>query len=299
MELRDNSAGQYGGGAYVTGSSSVTSSGTFTATQTAFLDNSADLGGAALYTEALTPTVLLENVLVMGHSANDAVEVSTPANVTLESSSLVANFDNPLYVSSNSAQITMTNTILWDNLAGPYVTFGASFTRTCNHSQATAGGQSMGAAGTDPQFEVTARGQYRLSPGSPARDVCDDGPDADLDGLARPQGSKHDRGAFERACQLPISAVFPTISRSGGDIELSWNAVGGASGYEIYRLGNDPYGAVTVSHASVASSPYVDTGAAGDPATNYTYVVEASNDCGGSGKSGRLGEFDFALVPGS
>jgi|GEM_PF-3364930 len=298
-ELRNNSAGEYGGAAYVTGSTSANASGTFTATQSAFMNNSALLGGAALYTGAYTPTVNLDNVLVMGSTDDEAVEIPAAARITVDSSSLVANYDNPLYVTSSSAHITLTNSILWDNLAGPYVGFGSPFTRTCNHSQSTAGGQSMGAAGTDPQFEVTARGQYRLSAGSPARDVCNDGPAADLDGLARPQGSNHDRGAFERVCPLPATAVTPAIAVSGSDITLSWSAVGGATGYAIYRLADDPYGPLPGPHASVASSPYVDNGAAGNPSTNYTYVVAATNDCGDSGPSSRLGEFDFSLTPGN
>ena len=44
---------------------------------------------------------------------------------------------------------------------------------------------------------------------------------------------------------------------------------------------------------------YDDAGAIGDVDLNYFYVVRGINAAGTTGDSNRIGEFDFALVPGS
>ena len=44
---------------------------------------------------------------------------------------------------------------------------------------------------------------------------------------------------------------------------------------------------------------WADANAAGNPALNYTYIIRVRGACGESADSQRLGEFDFALTPGS
>jgi hypothetical protein len=87
----------------------------------------------------------------------------------------------------------------------------------------------------------------------------------------------------------------PGIAASGGDIQLNWT--GGTA--NIYRAVNDPYFTPGVVYASGVSSIWPDPGAAGNPADNHTYIIRAIGDCGESGNSQRLGEFDFGIVPGS
>lgn len=92
------------------------------------------------------------------------------------------------------------------------------------------------------------------------------------------------------------AVVSPGIGVNGFDVELSW--VGGNLA-NIYRAENDPYFAPGTAVASGVSSVWTDSGAAGSPANNYTYILRGIDNCGESGNSQRLGEFDFAIVPGS
>ena len=62
----------------------------------------------------------------------------------------------------------------------------------CNLSQNGVGGSS-----TDPLFTTDWRGDFHLSPGSPAIDACGGSGDNDLDNNPRPIGAGHDMGAFE------------------------------------------------------------------------------------------------------
>jgi hypothetical protein len=98
--------------------------------------------------------------------------------------------------------------------------------------------------------------------------------------------------------QCLTDAVTATGIASGGtDVQLSWSAA--AAGANVYRGADDPYFVPGSPYASGVTSTWTDSGAAGDPGTNYTYVIRADGDCGESGNSVRLGEFDFPLLPGS
>ena len=87
------------------------------------------------------------------------------------------------------------------------------------------------------------------------------------------------------------------IDRSGSDINLSWTAA--VTTAAIYRHASNPYFTPSGAYASGATSVWTDSGAAGNPATNYTYLIRADGDCGESANSKRMGEFDFSLEPGS
>jgi hypothetical protein len=91
-----------------------------------------------------------------------------------------------------------------------------------------------------------------------------------------------------------------SIDRSGSDVVLSWNAVRDALSYRVHRS-TQPFFTPTAHTAigDVATVGYTDTGAIGDPATNYVYLVTAVGAQGAeSAPSGRVGEFDMILVPG-
>jgi len=49
----------------------------------------------------------------------------------------------------------------------------------------------------DPGFVDVSGGDYRLTPGSPAVDVSQDGPNRDLEGVLRPLGAGYDLGCYE------------------------------------------------------------------------------------------------------
>jgi hypothetical protein len=99
-----------------------------------------------------------------------------------------------------------------------------------------------------------------------------------------------------------LSAVAPaaptvTISKlNAADARLSWTAVAGVDGYNIYR---DTYAYFTPAsvYATAVASPYDDAGALGDIADNYFYVVRSACLNGfESTNANRVGEFDYSLV---
>jgi len=95
--------------------------------------------------------------------------------------------------------------------------------------------------------------------------------------------------------------VTPTIDVDGVNIELDWSAVQGATSYNIYSALDEPYFMPGSPYDDTTTMPWPDDGAAGDPAENHYYIVR-SVGCTGpieSDNSQRLGEFDFALAPGS
>lgn len=97
---------------------------------------------------------------------------------------------------------------------------------------------------------------------------------------------------------VTTAVTSPTITTDGTDIELSWTS--NETSANIYRAKNDPYFTATPpALAGSVSSPWTDSGAAGDPATNYTYIIRADGRCGESADSQRLAEFDFAITSGS
>jgi len=99
-------------------------------------------------------------------------------------------------------------------------------------------------------------------------------------------------------------------SRSGNDLVLSWspitqdimgNPISGVT-YRVYR-DTTPYFTPSDDNciaSNVSGTSYTDPGTVGDPDTNYYYVVEAVDASSRlSGVSNRIGEFDFALTPGT
>ena len=69
--------------------------------------------------------------------------------------------------------------------------------------------------------------------------------------------------------------------------------------YRLYRKTLPYFVPVNPAHKVTTDLSVDDLGALGDPADNFYYVVESAcaNDFY-SGPSNRVGEFDFALVPG-
>lgn len=102
-------------------------------------------------------------------------------------------------------------------------------------------------------------------------------------------------GGFWPCAAEAVAAADIAASSSG--ITLTWSA--GEPTANIYRAADDPYFTPGAAYAGGVSSGWPDAGATGDPAHNYTYIIRAQGDCGESANSQRLGEFDFALTPGS
>lgn len=104
------------------------------------------------------------------------------------------------------------------------------------------------------------------------------------------------------AVQTPVG-VGPavTISKIGSNVRLTWDAVVGAAWYRVYRS-TEAYFTPSPSHAvdTVTRLFYTDVGMIGDPDVNYFYIVTALDaQDRESLPSNGVGEFDFALQPGS
>ena len=101
------------------------------------------------------------------------------------------------------------------------------------------------------------------------------------------------------------SVVPLSIAQLGAaDAHLSWEIAAANPGYEVHHS-TTPYfglGAGTLLSGSplVGASSYNDGNVIGNPATNHFYAVRSLN-CGGgmTADSAQVGEFDFAIVPGS
>lgn len=90
--------------------------------------------------------------------------------------------------------LTVRSSIIWapGTVARPAVDGG------CTLASSIVGPTAVpGATNVDPRFVDAAAGNYRLSAGSPARDMVDAGPAADFEGDPRPQGARFDIGADE------------------------------------------------------------------------------------------------------
>lgn len=97
----------------------------------------------------------------------------------------------------------------------------------------------------------------------------------------------------------PAAPAAPTLTISklnASDARLSWTAVAGVSGYQLYR-DTTPYFTPSVAYQATSSLSYDDLGVLGNPATNYFYTLKATCPNGFlSQASNRVGEFDFELL---
>jgi uncharacterized repeat protein (TIGR01451 family) len=110
---------------------------------------------------------------------------------------------------------------------------------------------------------------------------------------------------------LPPVAPVVAVNRSGNNVVLTWQHAAQNASYQVWR-GVTPYftpagdGAANIGDGATGNCSNAggtitcnDTAAIGDPVTNYFYLVRSLNAAGASADSNRVGEFDFALQPGS
>ena len=96
-------------------------------------------------------------------------------------------------------------------------------------------------------------------------------------------------------CTLPAAPTGLTATAaSASQINLSWTAVSGATGYNVYRstTSGGPYTLV----GSTAGTSFSNTGLSCN--TTYFYVVRATNSCGESGNSNQASATTGACPPG-
>ena len=259
---------------------------------TAFINNIADFGGA-VYSLSAGDNLTMENNLFTSNVGSYVLRVFGAGTLLAESNTFAGNPATAIGISNVGASPTFNNNIVWGNSGGTVIS--PAVVGTCNNSQ----DNSLPGISSDPMFITTTRGDYRLDGSSPSVDVCASGPSIDLDNFARPKGSNYDMGAFE-SCPALGSTPSTIIEESGTSVKLSWTADPAASSYNVYR-DTSPYytpGAGNL-RASGVGSPWLDSaGTIGNPATNYYYYLGAMN-CGELFESNHVGEFDFAIVPGT
>ena len=101
---------------------------------------------------------------------------------------------------------------------------------------------------------------------------------------------------------LPASAATATAD----DITISWNIVDSSCEYNVYRHTSPYFDPTTVgtllnvTPLPTNTTAYIDANALGDVNSNYYYIAIAVNCSSGVDiESNEVGEFDFAVVPGS
>ena len=139
---------------------------------------------------------LLENVLFAENSGpDDAAAVYSDGWMSLSHVTVAANLGVGVRYGPGATGF-VTNSIVWANHDGLYLDGGAL--AATNILQSVVGGLHSGTIFAAPHFTTTARGDYRLGPGSPAIDAASSSITLDLDHALRPNGVANDLGAFER-----------------------------------------------------------------------------------------------------
>ena len=81
----------------------------------------------------------------------------------------------------------------------------------------------------------------------------------------------------------PYAVTGLAATAGTGQVTLTWNAVSGATSYQLYRSGNSGNESATPSVSGITGTTFTDTGL--NPGTTYYYRVVAVNSAGASGFS--------------
>ncbi len=106
-------------------------------------------------------------------------------------------------------------------------------------------------------------------------------------------------------CEIMLAPATASIAINSGvnGVDLSWSPVTGVDHYQVWEDAAPyftPDTRVDTPLASPASPSYTHSNSLGNAAANHFYVITTANACGAaSAYSQRIGEFDFALTPGS
>ena len=207
---------------------------------------------------------------------------------------------NGTLIADNTMLLTPAANVDCDNRAGSVTDEGYNLVETA--TTCVTDGTNNNQVGVDPLLEALADNggstlTHALQDGSAAIDagnsVCTanfvDG--LDQRGVARPQGSTCDIGAYEAETQM---AMTPTLTMYP-DGSYGWTPDQSGCTESLYR-GSTPY----VGHTWLTDDPanYDGSGSLTSVAINYFYYLRV--DCGGSqSQSNEVGEFTFAIVPGN
>ena len=284
-----NNATDFGGGAL------VNTAGTATVAGDTFVGNTGP-GGGALDNDA---TLNITNSTFTNNTAgtNGGGAVVNFGTTTVNQSTFSGNtapFGANLY-NFTGFTLSMSMDIVAGGLTGTNCGGGAAITDLgYNIDDGTSCGFSAAnhsLSSTDPGLDALAWNggsteTMALPAGSPAVDAIPPATpgcpgSTDQRGIARPQGTGCDIGAYELAVasgdtQPPsVPTGLATTSVTSGSVSLSWNASSdnvGVTGYTVYRngtlYGTTGSGATTYTDATVA------------PSTSYSYTVDAFDAAG-------------------
>jgi uncharacterized protein (DUF362 family) len=107
----------------------------------------------------------------------------------------------------------------------------------------------------------------------------------------------YDFSQHEVVTSLPAPGNLSARLTGTSGVHLQWTGVSGATKYRVYRSADpyfkpDPWGGANLLGETTFVS-YTDSSGAGDPATNYYYLVRACRALWESGDSDRVGAFDY------
>lgn len=187
--------------------------------------NTAGVYGGAFFTgygsSGCNPAVRAQTSLIVGNSAQVGGGIYSGLNgfaVVVDSTVTGNNADlgGGFYATDDTLGYQITNSILWGNSSPPVLPSGLRYV-TVSYSDIEGGVPDAfagnGNISADPLFVDPSKGNYQLSPGSPAIDTGTAVTSFDLLGTPRPQGNGWDMGAYEaKGCQ---SAPVIEITGSG------------------------------------------------------------------------------------
>jgi hypothetical protein len=244
--VRSNTAAAYGGGLFLY-QSPATFSGNSIVSNTA---NATDFGGGGMYLSSSSAT-LINNIIADNRAVSTGsgvvVEAASPRLLHTTIARNTGGDGSGVYV-WNASTVALTNTILVSQTVGISVTEGITNVAVLNGVLWFGNGPNYGGPGLititnditgSPAFVNPDAGNYHIGAGSAAIDRgVDAGVATDLDGIARPQGSLPDLGAYE----------FPWYT-------LTVAATGTGSGVLTPTVGTHSYASGTTTWLTATASP--------------------------------------------
>jgi predicted outer membrane repeat protein len=195
-EFRNNSATGKGGAVGLVLAAEVSLE------HTAVISNSAALGSGVMSASNGDRLEITNSLFT--HNSGKTIYLAADAMLDLVHTTLTAN-EWAIDINDNGASPDLQNNIIWGNGYG--VESEVLLIVGCSISQ-----NGIGGVNSDPLFQTTGRGDYRLPSGSPAVDACPIGTDGDMDGVPRPQGAEFDAGAFEAGRAILLFPAEITVN---------------------------------------------------------------------------------------
>ncbi|MCL2347613.1 MAG: fibronectin type III domain-containing protein, partial [Planctomycetaceae bacterium] len=300
-----NSEGANGGAINLTTVTPVTTVNSLTLSRVTLKNNTATGMGGGIYQDR--GNVTLYNVLMVQNTAGSfggalAVANSMNAVTTIINSTLYNNNSNTPYSgihfngTGDNSKITIANSIITNGYGKNDVYFndtGVAGSRTLVNSLTTSSSsisfipQNVQLANNktgDPRFVNVAGGNYTPLLDSPAHNAGDKAYlgqlQYDILGNPRVIDGQVDMGAFQNL-GIPDTPTGLTVTAIGANtINLSWDAVGGAESYNVYRYKGTEW---VLAAANVTDTSFTQKGLT--PGAPYAFCVTAVKGNAESAKS--------------